>query len=245
MRLEDRHSDAAPEFLRRDQPLLDSGFGDQARRLPDDGVARRRAAFVACDLRAGSGFQLSDTPFSIQRRMAADRVIARSAAHASTRLISSRGSRIARTGSRPVAGLPLFFGNTFLLDRAMFLVIPLLPWGCCPPSGGQPGGRGPVVGVGRPRPRLSRASGALGSVLLLQLIGWRLRPGSRTCPGRMPPEPRCGRHNARAGASVRDRRGRRQNSLAFDRHHDRLRPITSVNTAFAFQPHPAGLYRSL
>lgn len=113
-------------------------------------LRRRRTAFVPGDLFAGlSGFQRSDTPFSIQRRMAADRVIARSAAHASIRLTRSRGRRIARTGSRPVAGLPLFFGNTFLLDPAMFLVTAARV-GVLSAIGGQPqGDASPVVGVGR------------------------------------------------------------------------------------------------
>jgi hypothetical protein len=83
-------------------------------------------AFVGGDLRAGRlPFQRSSTPFSIQRLIAADRVIPRSAAHASTRRTRSRGSLIASTGSRPVAGRPRFFGNTFLLDCAIFLVIPI------------------------------------------------------------------------------------------------------------------------
>jgi len=101
--------------------------------------------------------QRSDTPFSIQRRIAADRVISRSAAHLSTRVTSSRDTRIARTGSRPVAGLPRFLGNTFFLDLDIFLVIPT--------ARTHPRGEALFPRLENVRRNFSRSSSPLGSMV--------------------------------------------------------------------------------
>jgi hypothetical protein len=60
---------------------------------------------------------------SISRRIASERegLSFSCSAQVSMADLSARGSRTVRTGSRPVAGLPGFFGVTFSLDDlAMF-----------------------------------------------------------------------------------------------------------------------------
>jgi len=87
--------------------------------------ARSMAFDVAFGLRR---FMSCDpaSPSSTSRRMASERsgLSVCLAAQASTFSRNSDESRIAVTGSRPVAGLPLFFRTTFLRDAFIFLVLP-------------------------------------------------------------------------------------------------------------------------
>lgn len=64
------------------------------------------------------------------------------AAQASTFSRNSDESRIAVTGSRPVAGLPLFFRTTFLRDAFIFLVLPKEATTTCPKDRGRACGMG-------------------------------------------------------------------------------------------------------
>jgi hypothetical protein len=64
------------------------------------------------------------------------------AAQASTFSRNSDESRIAVTGSRPVAGLPLFFRTTFLRDAFIFFVLPKEATTTCPKDRGRACGMG-------------------------------------------------------------------------------------------------------
>ena len=64
------------------------------------------------------------------------------AAQASTFSRNSDESRIAVTGSRPVAGRPLFFRTTFLRDAFIFLVLPKEATTTCPKDRGRACGMG-------------------------------------------------------------------------------------------------------
>ena len=95
--------------------------------------ARSMAFDVAFGLRR---FMSCDpaSPSSTSRRMASERsgLSVCLAAQASTFSRNSDESRIAVTGSRPVAGLPLFFRTTFLRDAFIFLVLAKEATTTCP-----------------------------------------------------------------------------------------------------------------
>jgi hypothetical protein len=81
------------------------------------------------------------------------------AAQASTFSRNSDESRIAVTGSRPVAGLPLFFRTTFLRDAFIFLVLPKEATTTCRKIGDGPAEWESAVSPGElPRPRRPRRS---------------------------------------------------------------------------------------
>jgi hypothetical protein len=91
--------------------------------------------FMSCD---------PASPSSTSRRMASERsgLSVCLAAQASTFSRNSDESRIAVTGSRPVAGLPLFFRTTFLRDAFIFLVLPKEATTTCPKDRGRACGMG-------------------------------------------------------------------------------------------------------
>jgi hypothetical protein len=105
--------------------------------------ARSMAFDVAFGLRR---FMSCDpaSPSSTSRRMASERsgLSVCLAAQASTFSRNSDESRIAVTGSRPVAGLPLFFRTTFLRDAFIFLVLPKEATTTCPKDRGRACGMG-------------------------------------------------------------------------------------------------------
>ena len=88
--------------------------------------SKRLAGFVfdgAGKLHGFLGRQRSESPFSIQRRMAAERVMSRSAAQSSTASTRAVGNRKVKTGYCPVAGRPGRFRNTDFVDFVMVLVL--------------------------------------------------------------------------------------------------------------------------
>jgi hypothetical protein len=91
--------------------------------------------FMSCD---------PASPSSTSRRMASERsgLSVCLAAQASTFSRNSDESRIAVTGSRPVAGRPLFFRTTFLRDAFIFLVLPKEATTTCPKDRGRACGMG-------------------------------------------------------------------------------------------------------
>ena len=95
----------------------------------------RRRVSMSCD---------PASPSSTSRRMASERsgLSVCLAAQASTFSRNSDESRIAVTGSRPVAGLPLFFRTTFLRDAFIFLVLPKEATTTCPKDRGRACGMG-------------------------------------------------------------------------------------------------------
>jgi hypothetical protein len=105
--------------------------------------ARSMAFDVAFGLRR---FMSCDpaSPSSTSRRMASERsgLSVCLAAQASTFSRNSDESRIAVTGSRPVAGLALFFRTTFLRDAFIFLVLPKEATTTCPKDRGRACGMG-------------------------------------------------------------------------------------------------------
>lgn len=105
--------------------------------------ARSMAFDVAFGLRR---FMSCDpaSPSSTSRRMASERsgLSVCLAAQASTFSRNSDESRIAVTGSRPVAGRPLFFRTTFLRDAFIFLVLPKEATTTCPKDRGRACGMG-------------------------------------------------------------------------------------------------------
>ena len=107
--------------------------------------------FMSCD---------PASPSSTSRRMASERsgLSVCLAAQASTFSRNSDESRIAVTGSRPVAGLPLFFRTTFLRDAFIFLVLPKEATTTCPEDRGRACGMVSTVSPGElPRPRRPRS----------------------------------------------------------------------------------------
>lgn len=65
-------------------------------------------------------FALSVRPFSMNMRIASDRVISAVAAHSSICSMTASGIRIASTGSTPVAGRPRFFFRITDIDGFIF-----------------------------------------------------------------------------------------------------------------------------